>query len=209
MCGTLDYLSPELVSGGSYDYRVDSWALGILTYEFLVGTPPFETSGQEETKRKISENRIQFPQWMDHDACDLINSLLQTRPENRLELNKVRQHPYIVKMLGPVQQSSSNTQSIKRIDSRAVQIETENLTRQQQLQQTNQRLQQLEQDMNGTIKMHQTGITHGSFGSNMLHNSMNLGQFIDSDEDIASMPGQYYSMPHQQSNGNNAIGYGR
>ena len=53
MCGTLDYLAPEMVEGRSHDERVDLWTLGILCYEFLVGTPPFEEEKQDLTYRRI------------------------------------------------------------------------------------------------------------------------------------------------------------
>ena len=51
MCGTLDYLPPEMVSKNrkEYDKTIDIWGLGILTYEFGVGCPPFETESQRET----------------------------------------------------------------------------------------------------------------------------------------------------------------
>lgn len=42
LCGTLDYLPPEMVEGKPHTEKVDLWALGVLTYEFLVGVPPFE-----------------------------------------------------------------------------------------------------------------------------------------------------------------------
>ena len=45
LCGTLDYLPPEMITGSHHDASVDLWALGILCYEFLVGKPPFG-SGQ-------------------------------------------------------------------------------------------------------------------------------------------------------------------
>ena len=53
MCGTLDYLAPEMVEGRSHDERVDLWILGILWYEFLVGSPPFEEEKQDLTYRRI------------------------------------------------------------------------------------------------------------------------------------------------------------
>ena len=42
MCGTPDYLPPEMIMGKEHNERVDHWALGVLTYEFLIGNPPFE-----------------------------------------------------------------------------------------------------------------------------------------------------------------------
>jgi len=41
VCGTVDYLAPELVNRQVYGKKVDNWCLGVLTYEFLVGKPPF------------------------------------------------------------------------------------------------------------------------------------------------------------------------
>ena len=47
LCGTLDYLPPEMVEYKEHNEKVDHWALGVLTYEFIVGSPPFEElSGQ-------------------------------------------------------------------------------------------------------------------------------------------------------------------
>jgi len=49
MCGTLDYLAPEMVENKTHDYAVDNWTLGILCYEFLYGVPPFEAESQADT----------------------------------------------------------------------------------------------------------------------------------------------------------------
>ena len=49
MCGTLDYLPPEMIEKGVYDSSVDIWGLGILSYEFVAGRPPFESESQKET----------------------------------------------------------------------------------------------------------------------------------------------------------------
>lgn len=47
MCGTLDYLPPEMVEGKEHDSAVDNWSLGVLAYEFLTGGPPFEAPGHQ------------------------------------------------------------------------------------------------------------------------------------------------------------------
>ena len=55
MCGTLDYLPPEMIDKErrAYDSTVDIWGLGILSYEFVVGRPPFESESQKETYERI------------------------------------------------------------------------------------------------------------------------------------------------------------
>lgn len=72
MCGTLDYLPPEMVEGVMYNKYVDNWCLGILCYEFLVGNPPFESDGSEETYQKIRNLEIEFPDHISDEAKDLI-----------------------------------------------------------------------------------------------------------------------------------------
>ena len=47
LCGTLDYLPPEMVEGREHDSAVDNWSLGVLAYEFLTGGPPFEAPGHQ------------------------------------------------------------------------------------------------------------------------------------------------------------------
>jgi aurora kinase len=46
-CGTLDYLPPEMILQQPHGHYVDLWALGILCYEFLNGSPPFEEEGPQ------------------------------------------------------------------------------------------------------------------------------------------------------------------
>lgn len=73
MCGTLDYLPPEMVNGQTYDIYVDHWCLGILCYEFLVGRPPFLSNTQQETYTKIKVAKIQWPSVVPPGAKDLIS----------------------------------------------------------------------------------------------------------------------------------------
>jgi len=75
MCGTLDYLPPEMLKGGSkenyYSEKVDLWSLGVLTYEFLVGEAPFEDE-QVMTQRKIARGEYKVPGFVSPEARDLI-----------------------------------------------------------------------------------------------------------------------------------------
>jgi serine/threonine protein kinase len=54
-CGTPLYLSPEILLGEEYDERTDIWALGILSYEMMVGSNPFQIKTQNHLQRIISD----------------------------------------------------------------------------------------------------------------------------------------------------------
>jgi aurora kinase, other len=75
MCGTLDYLPPEMLKPGSsdnyYNEKVDLWSLGVLTYEFLVGEAPFEDT-TVMTQRRIARCDMSVPSFVSPDAKDLI-----------------------------------------------------------------------------------------------------------------------------------------
>lgn len=75
MCGTLDYLPPEMVMGQTYDIYVDHWCLGILCYEFLTGQPPFLSGSTQETYAKIKTIHIKWPVEIKPGAKDLISKV--------------------------------------------------------------------------------------------------------------------------------------
>lgn len=102
LCGTLDYLPPEMIEGKAHDANVDIWCLGVLLYEFLVGSPPFEEARQRDTCRRIRDVDIRFPSLVTPLARDLIQKFLQHDPRKRIPLRDVRSHPWIVQQLGPV-----------------------------------------------------------------------------------------------------------
>jgi serine/threonine protein kinase len=73
LCGTLDYLPPEMVEGRDHNEKVDLWSLGVLCYEFLVGSPPFEDqSSYRATYRRIASVDLTFPDYVSAEAKDLI-----------------------------------------------------------------------------------------------------------------------------------------
>jgi len=99
LCGTLDYLPPEMVEGREHDEMVDVWSLGVLLYEFLVGCPPFEAEGHRATYRRISRVDLRFPPGVQPDAQDLISKLLRKDPKQRLPLQNVPKHPWVLRCL--------------------------------------------------------------------------------------------------------------
>ncbi|KAI1191140.1 Pkinase-domain-containing protein [Nemania serpens] len=100
MCGTLDYLPPEMLKPGSsdnwYNEKVDLWSLGVLTYEFLVGEAPFEDT-YVMTQRRIARADMSIPSFVSPEAKDLIKKLLVLDPEKRIPLDQVQTHPWILK----------------------------------------------------------------------------------------------------------------
>lgn len=133
MCGTLDYLPPEMLRPGSqdnyYNEKVDLWSLGVLTYEFLVGEAPFEDT-PVMTQRRIARGDMTIPSFVSPEARDLIKrvcqgwpcffsfspctdtlQLLVLDPEKRLPLDEVQQHPWILKhcLKGEAAQRNSNS----------------------------------------------------------------------------------------------------
>ncbi|OUZ99490.1 Protein kinase domain [Macleaya cordata] len=103
MCGTLDYLAPEMVENRGHDYAVDNWTMGVLCYEFLYGAPPFEAETQSETFKRIMKVDYSFPPTphVSVEAKNLIRSLLVKDPSKRLPLPKIVQHPWIIKNADP------------------------------------------------------------------------------------------------------------
>ncbi|XP_064640786.1 aurora kinase C-like [Lineus longissimus] len=96
LCGTLDYLPPEMVEGKVHNEKVDLWSLGVLCYEFLCGNPPFEAESHSDTYRRISKVDLNFPAHVCNDARDLISKLLRHNPDKRISLQEVLQHRWIV-----------------------------------------------------------------------------------------------------------------
>ncbi|KAE8914141.1 hypothetical protein PF005_g1082 [Phytophthora fragariae] len=96
-CGTPHYLSPEMVMGESYDYRTDSWSLGVLTYELLVGSTPFCCENQAEMYKKIGLVDYHFPPSppVSEAAKSFIAGLLKRNPRDRMSLTNAAKHPWI------------------------------------------------------------------------------------------------------------------
>jgi len=96
MCGTVDYIPPDMLSGDrSYDKSVDLWCLGVLTYEFLVGNPPFEEETNDGTFKRIMNLDFTFPAFVHDLAKDFISRLLKLKPSERMSLREAREHLWI------------------------------------------------------------------------------------------------------------------
>eukprot|EP01122_Echinamoeba_exundans_P006471 TRINITY_DN182_c0_g1_i2.p1 TRINITY_DN182_c0_g1~~TRINITY_DN182_c0_g1_i2.p1 ORF type:complete len:748 (+),score=163.20 TRINITY_DN182_c0_g1_i2:157-2244(+) len=96
MCGTPNYIAPEVLDRSGHGVEVDNWAVGVILYALLVGTPPFETKAVETTYEKIRRNDYNFPfeTPISAEARDLISKILVPEPAKRLSISAIRGHRF-------------------------------------------------------------------------------------------------------------------
>merc|ERR1719329_833947 len=76
LCGTPEYIAPEVLLNKGHAKPVDWWTLGILTYEMIVGQPPFCDEDPMGIYQKILAGKVYFPKYFDKDAKSLVKHLL-------------------------------------------------------------------------------------------------------------------------------------
>ena len=95
MCGTFEYLSPEMIKESGHTPAVDIWCLGVLLYEMLCGFTPFKAPGKEILMQNISKGKIKFPNNISPLAKNLIGKILEKNPQKRYKIKDIKQHGWI------------------------------------------------------------------------------------------------------------------
>ena len=98
ICGTPDYLPPEMIMGEGHNHLVDLWTMGVLMCELVTGRLPFAHKSLAVTRKRIVEVDFQiYDDEASPEAADLIKRLLKRKPEDRLSLIEVMKHPWILR----------------------------------------------------------------------------------------------------------------
>lgn len=97
ICGTPNYIAPEILEGKGHSYEVDIWSMGAILFALLYGRPPFETSDVKKTYKRIKECQYNFNDEIpvSDKAKNLISRLLVVDPTKRLTLEQIRSHPFL------------------------------------------------------------------------------------------------------------------
>ncbi|KAH7297872.1 hypothetical protein KP509_25G016500 [Ceratopteris richardii] len=99
LCGTPDYLAPEIILAKGHGKAVDWWTLGVLIYEMLAGVAPFADDDASATYQKILDGKIIFPRYFSRSAKDLIRKLLTADLTKRIGclkdgVREIKHHPW-------------------------------------------------------------------------------------------------------------------
>eukprot|EP00897_Mesotaenium_endlicherianum_P003032 jgi/Mesen1/2757/ME000017S02128 len=84
LCGTVEYMAPEILQAKGHGRAADWWSVGILLFEMLTGQPPFAHNNRQKLQQKIIKDKIKFPSFLTAEAHNLLKGLLQKDPAKRL-----------------------------------------------------------------------------------------------------------------------------
>lgn len=83
LCGTPDYLAPEIILNEGHDWGVDYWTLGVLLFEMAEGLAPFASDNPMGVYKKVLSGNVTIPSHFSDDLSDLIVKLLNTTQSKR------------------------------------------------------------------------------------------------------------------------------
>ena len=97
VCGTPIYLSPEIIKEEGHDEKVDIWCIGVLLFELMTGSVPFQGNDLDTLKENILHLKITWPKDINIEAKNLIKKILKSDPAARISLEDMLQHQFFTK----------------------------------------------------------------------------------------------------------------
>ncbi|PXF43916.1 RAC family serine/threonine-protein kinase-like [Gracilariopsis chorda] len=98
VCGTRNYLSPEMLAGKPYSYESDMWSFGVMLYRIMIGAFPFDANRTKEVFQRIKKDTLDTPNWLSTEARELLRGLLQKDPRKRLTAERMKRMPFFAKV---------------------------------------------------------------------------------------------------------------
>ncbi|XP_074253262.1 ribosomal protein S6 kinase alpha-2 isoform X6 [Saimiri boliviensis] len=100
-CGTIEYMAPEVVNRRGHTQSADWWSFGVLMFEMLTGSLPFQGKDRKETMALILKAKLGMPQFLSEEAQSLLRALFKRNPCNRLGagidgVEEIKRHPFFV-----------------------------------------------------------------------------------------------------------------
>lgn len=92
ICGTFDYISPEIMRGEFHSFETDVWSLGILLLELVTGSTPYRADSIEEIRHQFNTKPIELTMKISPKIRALIKAMLRVRPEDRISLDGILAH---------------------------------------------------------------------------------------------------------------------
>jgi p90 ribosomal S6 kinase len=83
-CGTVEYMAPEVVNRKGHSFAADWWSFGVLMFEMLTGSLPFQGSNRRDTMTQILKAKLGMPANLSSEAQSLLRALFKRNPANRL-----------------------------------------------------------------------------------------------------------------------------
>ncbi|XP_069478962.1 ribosomal protein S6 kinase alpha-1 isoform X1 [Ambystoma mexicanum] len=98
-CGTVEYMAPEVVNRQGHTHSADWWSYGVLMFEMLTGSLPFQGKDRKETMTLILKAKLGMPQFLSNEAQSLLRALFKRNPNNRLGSSmdcaeEIKRHPF-------------------------------------------------------------------------------------------------------------------
>ncbi|VVC88676.1 serine/threonine-protein kinase polo isoform X2 [Leptidea sinapis] len=116
VCGTPNYIAPEILTKKGHSFEVDIWSLGCIMYTLLVGKPPFETSTLQDTYKRIKKCEYRIPSTLRKPAAAMIVMQLQSNPALRPCVDKLLQHEFFTSGIMPAALPLSCLTTAPRMD---------------------------------------------------------------------------------------------
>lgn len=99
VCGTYEYMAPEILMKQSQSTKIDVWALGVLIYELIHGFAPFPGKSMAVVRTKIFQGKIKFNPNLSTESQSLIKMILRIKPEDRPDIDKILEHEWFKKFM--------------------------------------------------------------------------------------------------------------